>query len=101
MLNPAADANSSARAPNCTVFDVSAKYASHLNRGLSPDDRLIAIRSSFGNPGGGLNAGCSPPTDNAKFGDPDHFSLIAISPVSVNFFSSLESCSAASKDAVP
>ena len=75
MLNPAADANSSARAPNCTVFDVSAKYASHLIRGLSPVARLIAIRSSFGNPAGGLNAGCNPPTDSAKFGDPAKYSV--------------------------
>ena len=57
MLNPAAVAYSSARAPNCTVFDVIAKYASQRNRGLSPDDRLIAIRSSFGKFGGGLKAG--------------------------------------------
>ena len=43
--------------------------------------------------GGGLKAGCNPPTASAKFGEPSQFIRIAMSPVSTNFFSSRESYS--------
>ena len=49
--NPAADAKSCARAPNCTVFAVRAKYASQVSRGLLPVPNAIATRGnavSFG-----------------------------------------------------
>ena len=51
----------------------------------------MAMRSSLGKLGGGLKAGCNPPTASAKFGEPSQFSRIAMSPVSTNFFSSRES----------
>ena len=54
MLKPAAEAYRCACAPNCTVFDVSAKYASHVSRGLSPVVRLTARRSTDGKPAGGV-----------------------------------------------
>ena len=62
-----------------------------LLRGLSPEERLMAMRPSLGKLVGGLNAGCSPPMASAKLGAPSHFMRIAISPVSTNFLSSRES----------
>ena len=50
-------ANTSTLAPNCVVFEVSAKYASHRTRGLSPSDRLMETRLSFGNPEGAEKLG--------------------------------------------
>ena len=40
-----------ARAPNCTVFEVIAKYASQMSRGLSPELSAIATRVERRQPG--------------------------------------------------
>ena len=66
MLNPYAAAYSEARAPNWTVFEVSAKYASTISFGLSPVVSATVTRGTTGKPVGGRNRGLKPPTASAK-----------------------------------
>ena len=66
MAKPPARAKSSTLAPNCSVFDVIAKYFSARSLKSLLLLNVIASRSSAGNAGGGLNAGWNPPIDSAK-----------------------------------
>ena len=92
-----------ARAPNCTVLEVIAKYASQVSRGLFPELSAMATRSSAGTPAGGAKRGLKPPTASTKLepGPELQRARSAIAPVSGNLCTRRESTSTASIDAVP
>src|SRR4030095_5112242 len=98
---PAAAAYSEASAPNWTVLDVIAKYASHVRRGLVPELRAMATRFSAGTVVGAAKCGLNPPTARTNPGPSSKPARNAADPVIVHLWARRESTSTASTAAVP